>query len=245
MKENNYTLERGYDTPIKYDWLLGEIELNLLKEWIPTHLESKRTGIRIETDNGSLPESARKTIATLIKNKNQFSKEIEYQLLNYYISVLYPEIKEELEWLKSNDKKRYEAHQKDFPELKMNDIDQVKKNNFLSSIYIPLQKTEGIFVVTIESKWEEEHGIGIGFRNYQFVEIGQSEVAEETENPEKEIIKQEQLKKGIVLPSPPPIYKRLKDLDTIVHWEWVHRLNRYVVIDKIKGQIDEHEFEIK
>jgi len=245
MNTDKFNLEKGYGAPIKYDWLVGEIELEILKDWKPNHLESKNTILRIETDNESLPESAIKTIEKITKNKKQFSKKIEYQLLKYYTEELLPEILEDLEWLKSSDKERYEVQKKEFPNLTMGDIEQVEKYNFLSSIYIPLQKTEGTFGINIDSKWEEEHGIGLGFRNYEFVEIGQSEIAEDTENPEKEIIKQEQLKKGIVLPSPPPIYKRLKDLDTIVHWEWNHRLNKYQVIHKMKGQIDNNEIEIK
>ncbi len=113
--------------------------------------------------------------------------------MKYYTEELYLEIQEDLNWLKSRDQKKYEAQKKVFPNLTMNDIEQIEKYNFLSSIYIPLQKTEGTFGITIDSKWEEEHGIGLDFRNYEFVEIGQSEIAEDTENPEKEIIKQEQL----------------------------------------------------
>lgn len=245
MNINEFNLEIGYDAPIKYDWLVGEIDLEILKDWKPIHLESKSTILRIETDTESLPESAINTIEKLRNGEDQFAKEIEYQLLKYYTSELFPEILEGLEWLKASDKERYEVQKKEFPYLTMNDIAKVKKYNFLSGIYIPLQKTEGVFGVTIESKWEEEHGIGLAFRDYKFVEIGQSEIAQELENPEREIIQQEQLKKGIVLPSPPPIYKRLKALDTIVHWEWVHRYNKYMVVEKMKDQIDENEIEIK
>ena len=245
MNTDKFNLEKGYDEPIKYDWLVGEIELEILKDWKPNHLESRNTIIRIETDNEALPESAIRIIDKITNNKKQFSKEIEYQLLKYYIEELFPEIQDDLEWLKSNDKERYEAKKRELPKLTMNDIEQVKEYNFLSSIYIPLQKTGGVFGITIDSKWEEEHGIGLGFRNYEFVEIGQSEIARDTGIPEKEMIKQKQLKRGVVLPSPPSIYKRLKDLDTIVHWEWNHRLNKYQVIHKIEGQIDDDEIEIK
>ena len=246
MKSDKYKFEEGYSSPIKYNWLVGDIELDFLKKWKPDHEDSTKTILRIEVENDRVSEAANKTIETLIKNQNQFSKEIEYQLLKYYISELYPEILDDLEWLKSNAKKEYyEAQSMEFPKLTMKDIEKVKMSNFLREIYIPLQKTEGIFGITIKSKWEEEHGIGIGFKNYQFSEIGQSEIAHYSENPEKEIIKQEQLKKGIVLPSPPPIYKYLKDLDTIVHWEWSLGLNKYQVVTKMKGQIDENEVEIK
>lgn len=245
MNRNEFNLEKGYDGPIKYDWLVGEIDLEILKDWKPIHLESNSTILRIETDTESLPESAINTIKKLRNGADQFAKEIEYQLLKYYTSELFPEILKDLEWLKSRDIEKYEVQKNEFPYLTMKDIEKVKKYNFLSGIYIPLQKNDGVFGVTIESKWEEEHGIGLGFRDYKFVEIGQSEIAQDTKNPEKEIIQQEQLKKGIILPSPPPIYKRLKALDTIVHWEWVHKDNKYKVVEKMKGQIDENEIEIK
>ena len=51
---------------------MGVIELEILKDWKPTHLESKNTILRIETDNESLPESARKTIEEITNNKEQF-----------------------------------------------------------------------------------------------------------------------------------------------------------------------------
>ncbi len=62
MNADKLNLEKGYDNPIKYDWLVGEIELGILKYWKPNHLASKNTIIRIETDNETIPASAIKTI---------------------------------------------------------------------------------------------------------------------------------------------------------------------------------------
>jgi len=246
MNPNKYRFEEGYSSPIKYNWLIGEIELDFFKEWIPEGRNSTKTRLRIEVEGHEISEAASRTIETLIKNQNQFSKEIAFQILYYYLEELYPEIEENKEWLKLNPPPAHLAPDFEaFPELQQTDIKEVKKYNFLAEIYIPLQITEGIFGVVIDSQWEEEHGIGLAFKDYKFYSIEQSELASDFENPEKEIIKQEQLKKGIVLPYPPPIYKHLPDLDYVVHWEWNSKLNRYQVIKKMKGEFGKNEVEIK
>ena len=241
----NYRLVKGYDSPIKYDWLVGAIELDFLKVWKPEHVESKNTTLRIEVENESIRHSVEKTIKKLLIKQNEIAEEIEQQLLKFYISDLHSDLIEGLEWLKSMDVLRYKAQLKEYPIMTMEDIEHVKDSNYLSEIYIPLQKTEGNFGVVIESKWEEEHGIGLIFEDFKFKGIGSSEIATEIDNDVKKIIEQEQLKDGIVFPTPPPIYKYLKDLDYIVHWEWSFRLNKYQIVKKMKGDISKWEIEIQ
>lgn len=242
MKKEDFKIEKGYERPVKYDFLVAEITgVSIFKSWIPDHLQSEeslRTTITVEAFPSELPASVVETMDYFLNHQSYFESVINKEILKYYLDVLYPSVFEEGSYYK-------EGELEEFPKLSPDDERLVKNYNHLHGIYFPLHKSPGQFGLMFHSQWEEEHDIGLSFNEFKFNSIGEGERAMDAVSHEKKIIQQEQLKAGVIMPVPPPVYMHLPDLDYTVHWRWDYKSKTYNLIKRMKGEIGDEELEIQ
>lgn len=224
---DNFIIEQHYTEGFKYDVLLGELMFDIFAK--PNDACNRtiqginNIQVRIESYD-ELTNFGVETLKHFIENLYYYKQVISDYILNWYIKEYRPMVKE---WMS---KEYWEEAQFDpFIELSSNDSHKIEEFICLSSIFIPLQKTAGSFSLCFDTPWEYEHGIGVDFINFKVHKIGGSDSYLFINSEEKKEIRKDQLRLGIVKPSPLEYSSDYLGLGVKKYFRWDWNLLEYVV----------------
>ncbi|WP_133299968.1 DUF6985 domain-containing protein [Larkinella punicea] len=104
-----------------------------------------------------------KTVTTLVEKQQSFVDDIRKSIFEYYQFI----------W---NDYGHYMDDTTKYPLIQLNEVYKIDDLIKLKSLHCPEKMKEGTFGLCFSCTFDEEHGLGIRFKEYKIAEIGGEDV---------------------------------------------------------------------